>query len=421
AIRAAADALQDGEEEVRGAAVAALVQVGAGRRTAVDSAAELLLHAAGEDAGDRQQAERHARRHRLYGPRPASRVAASWPASGMAAATVPLPGRRRGPRRMRHRFRWSIAWCSSWWSLGRSGLMELQGPAGARRRAVGLGTGGLRAAAPIALAIGMGYRLVDTAAFYGNEEAVGQAIRQEVSAGRARREELTVTTKVWWTELGFRRSASSLEASLERLGLDFVDLVLVHWPGRWLSSDRQAQREGRVGAIGVSNYLTEKRQMARVSMPLSAPRRTRHLDELFEYCDVPPAVNQIELHPYRQQRQLAAECHARGVRVQAYSPLASGGQGLLRDPVLRAIAARAGASPAQLVLRWLLQRGVAPISKSGSPARLGENLAAASGAPLLSAADLAEVDALDRGSAGCCDPTAALLGGEGVTSPARIA
>eukprot|EP00435_Cladocopium_sp_Y103_P019909 s968_g4.t2 len=207
---------------------------------------------------------------------------------------------------------------------------------------LGLGTSGLWDATLLVTALGLGYRLLDTAAFYGNEDTVGRAV--------AERKDITVTTKVWWLDMGYEKTRESVSRSLQRLGASKADLVLLHWPGRWLSGDarsnrtlregswkamRELQEEGRINEIGVSNFTI------------------RHLEEMLWYTDVVPAVNQVEVHPYFQQKDLVKYSQDRGISIQAYSPLASGQLQLLQDPLLLEVANSKGLSPAGTCSVWL--------------------------------------------------------------------
>ncbi|NYI06883.1 aldo/keto reductase [Allostreptomyces psammosilenae] len=216
-----------------------------------------------------------------------------------------------------------------------------------------------RTAEVVRTALEAGYRSVDTAAVYGNERGVGEAVR---SSGIPRAE-LHVTTKLWNTDQGPDSARTAFEASLARLGLDYVDLYLIHWPvpalDRYVETWRTLEKlraDGRVKAIGVSNF------------------QVPHLRRLIEETGTVPAVNQIELHPYLQQARLRAFHAEHGIATQAWSPL---GQGLLLDdPVITELAGKHGRTPAQVMLRWNLQLGNAVVAKSADPGRLRENLAA---------------------------------------------
>lgn len=236
------------------------------------------------------------------------------------------------------------------------------------------------AARVVADALTAGYRAVDTAAVYRNEVGVGRGI----AASGLAREEVVVTTKVWNDAHGYDEARLAFDASLARLGLDRVDLLLVHWPvparDRYVATFRALlalQDEGLVRSVGVSNFAPE------------------HLDRLEQETGVRPVLNQVEMHPWFAQDELLAAHRERGVVTQAWSPLGQG-TGLLAEPVLAEIAARLGATPAQVVLAWHRARGVVTIPKSADPVRLRENLASLD--VELGADDVAAVSALDRGS-----------------------
>ena len=225
------------------------------------------------------------------------------------------------------------------------------------------------------------YRLFDSAAVYGNEREVGDGLRQ---CGVAR-DNLFVTTKLWNAEQGRDTPRPALAGSLERLGLDRIDLYLIHWPlpmfDLYVDSWRamiELQAEGLIGSIGVSNFTIE------------------HLTRLIDETGVVPAVNQVEMHPRFQQRDLYA-FHARhGITTQAWSPFGGGGSGespLLEDPTLTGIAAKHGRTPSQVVLRWLTQSGASVIPKATSAAHLAQNMASLEFN--LDDADLAAIARLD--------------------------
>ncbi|WP_308112783.1 aldo/keto reductase [Streptomyces sp. DH12] len=214
------------------------------------------------------------------------------------------------------------------------------------------------AASAVGTALEAGYRSVDTAAVYENERGTGQAI---ASSGIPR-EELFVTTKLWNSEQGHDSTLRAFDASLERLGLDYVDLYLIHWPVPALDAYVDTYKafekilaDGRARAIGVSNFLPE------------------HLERLIDATSVVPAVNQIELHPQLAQAESRA-FHARHeIATEAWSPLGQG-RGLLEVPAVAAVARKHGRSPAQVVLRWHLQLGNVVIPKSVTPSRIRENI-----------------------------------------------
>ncbi len=226
-------------------------------------------------------------------------------------------------------------------------------------------------------AIEAGYRHVDTAALYRNEASVAAGIR---AAGVAR-EEVFVTTKVWNTDQGYDRTMRAFDASLRELGFDHVDLYLIHWPSpaqglageTWRALER-LRDDGRARSIGVSNF------------------EPHHLDQLAETSDVVPSVNQVELHPYLQQRHLQDYCSGRGIRLEAWSPLAKGA--VVGDPVLSRIGTRHGKDPVQVTLRWMLQLGIATIPKSVRRSRIASNAEVYDFA--LSDDELAELGTLDR-------------------------
>jgi 2,5-diketo-D-gluconate reductase A len=209
----------------------------------------------------------------------------------------------------------------------------------------------------VSTAIETGYRSIDTARIYGNEEGVGEAIaRSDVP-----RDELFVTTKVWNDDQGFDRTLAAFDASMKRLGLDVLDLYLIHWPtpekdtyvDTWKALLR-LREEGRVRAVGVCNFQAE------------------HLQRLADETGEAPAINQVELHPYLQQEELRAFHAAHGVLTEAWSPLASGGD-VLSDPTIAKVAEKHGVTPAQAILRWHLDLGNVVIPKSVTPSRIREN------------------------------------------------
>ncbi len=216
-----------------------------------------------------------------------------------------------------------------------------------------LGTG--RAAeAALGYALGAGYRLIDTAKLYRNEAEVGRAVR----ASGIPREEIFVTTKLWNSDHGHEPALRAFDRSLKELGMEYVDLYLIHWPvsgarrETWKALE-QILASGRARAIGVSNYMVN------------------HLEELLGYADVVPAVDQVEMNPFLPQRELQVFCRTHGIQLEAYSPLTKGYR--LGDRRLAEIARRHGKAPAQVLLRWCLQVGAIPIPKSSRPERIREN------------------------------------------------
>jgi 2,5-diketo-D-gluconate reductase A len=210
----------------------------------------------------------------------------------------------------------------------------------------------------VAVALDAGYRHIDTAKLYDNEAAVGAAVRDS-GLGR---DEVFVTTKVWNSDQGYDATLRAFDASMERLGIDVLDLYLIHWPrpGKGTAADtwRALERlyaDGRVRAIGVSNFEPD------------------HLRRLLDKSEVVPVVNQVELHPYLQQVQVRKANEELGVVTEAWSPLAKGGD-LLEDPTITALADKHGVAPAQVVLRWHLQLGTVAIPKSVTPARIRANI-----------------------------------------------
>jgi diketogulonate reductase-like aldo/keto reductase len=210
----------------------------------------------------------------------------------------------------------------------------------------------------VATALEAGYRSIDTAAIYGNEEGTGRAI----AASGVPRKDIFVTTKLWNGDQGYDSTLRAFDTSLAKLGLDYLDLYLIHWPApahdKYVDTYKAFEKlhaDGRIRAIGVSNFLPE------------------HLERLIAETAVIPAVNQIELHPHLQQRA-AREFHAeQGIATEDWSPLGSG-KGLLEVPAIVAIAQKHGRSPAQIVLRWHVQLGNIVIPKSVTPSRIRENI-----------------------------------------------
>jgi diketogulonate reductase-like aldo/keto reductase len=203
-------------------------------------------------------------------------------------------------------------------------------------------------------AIQHGYRSIDTAAIYENEEGVGQGIKESGIA----REDLFVTSKVWNADLGYESTLAAYQTSLDKLGLEYLDLYLIHWPvaGKYKEAWRALEtlyKEGRVRAIGVSNF------------------QVHHLEDLMKDAEVKPMVNQVEYHPRLTQKEVQAFCREQGIQMEAWSPLMQGQ--LLDNEGLAAIAAKYKKSVAQIILRWDLQNGVVTIPKSTKEHRIIEN------------------------------------------------
>lgn len=204
-------------------------------------------------------------------------------------------------------------------------------------------------------AISAGYRLIDTAASYMNEEAVGRAIKRSGVA----REELFITTKLWVQDTGYERTKQAFDRSLQRLQLDYLDLYLIHQPfgdvyGSWRAME-ELYREGKVRAIGVSNFQPDR------------------LIDLIMHHEVIPAINQVETHPFNQQMEFAAFMKENNVQIQSWAPFAEGKNQLFQNEVLLSIAGKYNRTVAQVVLRWLTQRGIVVIPKSQRKERIIEN------------------------------------------------
>ena len=226
-------------------------------------------------------------------------------------------------------------------------------------------------------AIASGYRLIDTAASYLNEAAVGQGIRNSGVA----REELFITSKLWVQDTGYERTRDAIDQSLQRLQLDYLDLFLIHQPfgdvhGSWRAM-QDAYRGGKLRAIGVSNFQTDR------------------LMDLIAFNDIAPAVNQIEINPFHQRADSVAFMLEHGVQAQAWAPFAEGRNHLFSNDLLLGIAARHGKSVGQVVLRWLTHRGIAVLAKTVRRERMAENLAIADFD--LVEADMAAIATLETG------------------------
>ncbi len=209
--------------------------------------------------------------------------------------------------------------------------------------------------ASVESALEVGYRSIDTAASYFNEEAVGKAIAQS----GIKRDELFITTKVWVDSAGEDAALRAFDASMKKLGLDYLDLYLIHQPygdvyGSWRAMQR-LYSEGRIRAIGVSNFYPDR------------------LLDLIMHNEIAPHVNQIETHPFLQRIEFQALMQSKGVQIESWAPFAEGRNDLFTNPVLAAIGEAHGKSVAQVVLRWLIQRDVVVIPKSVNPGRIAEN------------------------------------------------
>lgn len=205
-------------------------------------------------------------------------------------------------------------------------------------------------------ALAFGYRHIDTAAFYQNEEEVGIAVRESGIP----REEIFITTKVWNDDQREGRVREAFEDSLKKLGTEYIDLYLIHWPVKekfvetWKILE-ELYNTGKIKAIGVSNF------------------KEHHLEDLKKVSDIIPAVNQVELHPYLIQEDILSYCKKEGIRLEAWSPFAANTTGLLHEKTLISLGEKYSKTPAQIILRWNYQRGVITIPKSANKDRLKEN------------------------------------------------
>ncbi|MCL4144590.1 UNVERIFIED_CONTAM: hypothetical protein GTU68_028024 [Idotea baltica] len=231
-------------------------------------------------------------------------------------------------------------------------------------------------------ALEAGYRHLDCAWIYGNEKEVGVGVQQAIDKGVCRRDEIFITSKLWNNAHSQPRFTKSLDQSLTALGVDQIDLYLIHWPvaeaapltETWALME-QAARAGKVRSIGVSNF---------------APH---HIEEVIASGSIPPAVNQVECHPYFNQKRLLDACAAHDIKLTAYSPL--GIPSIMADPVVADIAAKHEATNAQILIAWAVQRGTIVIPKSANPERIAQNIAA--GDLALDTNEMQAIDALERG------------------------
>ena len=238
-------------------------------------------------------------------------------------------------------------------------------------------------------AIRNGYISIDTAAIYGNEEGVGQAIKES----GVPREELFITSKVWNSDQGYETTLKAFETSLNKLGLDYLDLYLIHWPGKdkyketWKALEK-LYKDGRVRAIGVSNF------------------QIHHLEDLISSAEIKPLVNQVEYHPHLTQKELQAFCKKEGIQLEAWSPLKQGQ--LLNEQILVDIAHKYNKSVAQVILRWDLQHGVVTIPKSIKEHRIIENADVFDFE--LTSEDMEKIDALNQDSRAGSHPDTMTVG-----------
>jgi len=230
-------------------------------------------------------------------------------------------------------------------------------------------------------AIAKGYRSIDTAQVYRNEESVGRGIRAAIEEGLVTREELFLTSKVWNDGLSYEETLAAYDSSLEKIGLDYLDLYLVHWPGidqnfiEVYKALEKIYQDGRVRSIGVSNF------------------HVYHLESLLKETTVVPVINQIEFHPHLIQEEVRAYCKDKGIQVEAWSPLMNGS--LLEEALIQELASKYGKTPAQIVLRYDVQHDVVTIPKTMTPARMVENLAVFDFT--LTEQEMAQLDAMNDG------------------------
>lgn len=236
-------------------------------------------------------------------------------------------------------------------------------------------------------ALAIGYRLIDTASIYGNEEPVGRALRKSVVP----REEIFLTTKVWISDYGYEKTLKSFDESLKRLDVDYLDLYLLHQPyndiyGSWRAME-ELYKAGKIRAIGVSNFKPDR------------------LTDLMVYNEITPAVNQIETHPFCQQIETNNYEKKNGIQTESWAPFAEGKNDIFANPILVSIASKYKKSVAQIILRWLVQRDIVVIPKSVNKHRIEENFDVFNF--VLSAADMDSIKTLDTGDSlflNHCDP-----------------
>ncbi|POZ54139.1 Glyoxal reductase [Lysinibacillus sphaericus] len=230
-------------------------------------------------------------------------------------------------------------------------------------------------------AIAKGYRSIDTAQVYRNEESVGRGIRAAIDEGLVAREELFITSKVWNDRLSYEETLAAYASSLEKLGLDYLDLYLIHWPGldtSYIEAYKALEKiyqDGRVRSIGVSNF------------------HVHHLEHLLKETTVIPVINQIEFHPHLTQEEVRNYCKEHRIQVEAWSPLMNGS--LLEEALIQQLASKYNKTPAQIVLRYDVQHGVVTIPKTMTPSRMTENLDVFDFA--LADEEMAQLDAMNDG------------------------
>ncbi|WP_339260856.1 aldo/keto reductase [Lysinibacillus sp. FSL K6-3209] len=230
-------------------------------------------------------------------------------------------------------------------------------------------------------AIAKGYRSIDTAQVYRNEESVGRGIRAAIDEGLVAREELFITSKVWNDGLSYEETLAAYASSLEKLGLDYLDLYLIHWPGldtSYIEAYKALEKiyqDGRVRSIGVSNF------------------HVHHLEHLLKETTVIPVINQIEFHPHLTQEEVRNYCKEHRIQVEAWSPLMNGS--LLEEALIQQLASKYNKTPAQIVLRYDVQHGVVTIPKTMTPSRMTENLDVFDFA--LADEEMAQLDAMNDG------------------------
>ena len=245
-------------------------------------------------------------------------------------------------------------------------------------------------------ALKLGYRHIDTAAYYGNEKAVGEGVRRAMAELEIKREDISVATKVWNTDRGYEKATAAFEKSMKELDLDYIDLYLIHWPANtkmfgdeakkinastWKALE-ECYRSGQAKAIGVSNFLPH------------------HLEELAATARIKPMVNQIEFHPGWAHIDVVDYCLKNDIVPEAWSPMAR--SGVLSNETLISLAEKYGKTPAQICLRWVLQHGLRPIPKSVTPSRMAENLDIYDF--IIEETDMAAIDALENCGGSCHNP-----------------